>query len=257
MNPITEISNSHYLLFNLVSKDFKLKYRRSALGVLWSVLNPLLTMIVLTAVFSQLFRFRIEYYPLYFILGQTLFGMMNDGTSGGMRSIITSASLIKKVKVDKIIFPVEKVLFALVNYAFSFIAVICVMIYYQIPPSPLMFFLPLIVLYTTVFSMGLSLLLAALATFFRDILHLWSVLLTLWTYCTPLFYPVSILPDWMFKIIQFNPMYHYVEYIRNIMIYNVNPGLMENIVCIGFAAITLIVGYLVFTKTQKKFILYI
>ncbi len=248
---------SGYLLFNLVSKDFKLKYRRSVLGVLWSVLNPLLTMIVLSAVFSQLFRFDIEYYPLYFILGQTLFNLMSEGTGDAMRSIIDSAPLIKKIKIQKIIFPVEKVLFALVNYAFSLIAVVMVMVFYQVPPSPDMLFLPIIIIYVALFSLGLSMLLSALATFFHDVLHLWSVLLTLWTYCTPIFYPASVLPDWMFQIIQFNPMYHYVEYIRGIMLYGSVPGLMENMICLGMALITFFVGLLVFRKLESKFILYI
>ena len=257
MQLIKGLKDSGYLLVSLVSKDFKLKYRRSVLGVLWSVLNPLLTMIVLSAVFSQLFRFDVEYYPVYFILGSTLFNLVAEGTGDAMRSIIDSAPLIKKVKVEKIIFPVEKVLFALVNYAFSLIAVFCVMAFYQIPITPNVLFLPVILIYTTLFSLGLSLLLSALATFFHDVLHLWSVFITLWTYCTPIFYPVSILPDWMLQIVTWNPMYHFVDYIRQIMIYSSNPGIMENLLCLMFALVTLAVGYFVFTKLQKKFILYI
>lgn len=257
MKTLEGLHESGYLLRNLVSKDFKLKYRRSVLGVLWSVLNPLLTMIVLSAVFSQLFRFDVEYYPVYFILGSTLFNLMAEGTGDAMGSIIASAPLIKKVKIAKIVFPVEKVLFALVNYAFSLIAVALVMIFFQIPVTWNLVFLPLIVLYTTLFSLGLSLLLSALSVFFRDVLHLWSVLVTLWTYLTPIFYPVSILPEWIMNIVQFNPMYHFVDYIRNIMIYSTTPGIMENLVCLGFAVVTLVVGFLVFRALQKKFILYI
>ena len=107
------------------------------------------------------------------------------------------------------------------------------------------------------FSLGLCLLFSALAVYFRDVLHLWGVLVTLWTYMTPIFYPADILPDWMLNIIQFNPMYHFVTYIRNIMIYNTCPTLMDNLLCIGFAVITFLVGFLVFRKLQKKFILYI
>jgi len=257
MKVIKSLRSSNYLLYSLVSKDFKLRYRRSVLGVLWSVLNPLLTMIVLSAVFSQLFRFDIEYYPIYLILGQTLFTLMSDGTSDAMRSIIDSAPLIKKIKIEKMIFPIEKVLFALVNYALSLIAVFCVMAFFQVPVTPNVLFLPLVLVYTTAFSLGLSLLISALATFFHDVIHLWGVLVTLWIYCTPIFYPASILPDWMFQIIQFNPMYHFVEYLRDIMLYGTTPTLMENMICIGFAVVTLIVGYLVFSKLQKKFILYI
>lgn len=257
MNISTDLKKSGYLLVNLVSKDFKLKYRRSVLGVLWSVLNPLLTMIVLSAVFSSLFGYQIDYYPVYFILGNTLFQFMTSGVGDGMRSVIRSSSLIKKVKVDKIIFPTEKVLFALVNYAFSLIAVACVMIFFQVPISPLILMAPLPILYTAVFAWGLSLLLSALAVYFRDVIHLWSVLVTLWTYLTPLFYPVSILPDWMVTVVSFNPMYHYVDYLRNVVIYGVCPSLLENLICIGFALATLAIGFAVFKKLEKQFVLYI
>lgn len=257
MNVSTELKNSGYLLVNLVSKDFKLKYRRSVLGVLWSVLNPLLTMIVLSAVFSQLFRYEIDYYPVYFILGNTLFGFMSSGANDGMRSVIRASSLIKKIKINKIVFPTEKVLFALVNYAFSLIAVAIVIIFYQVPITPLVLLTPMVVLYTAVFTWGLSLLLSALAVYFRDVIHLWSVLVTLWTYLTPIFYPVSILPDWMVTVISFNPMYHYVTYLRNVIIYGVCPSLLENLICIGFAVATLAIGLLVFKKLEKKFVLFI
>ncbi len=257
MDLIRGLKDSVYLLQNLVSKDFKLKYRRSVLGVLWSVLNPLLTMIVLSAVFSYMFRFEIEYYPLYFILGQTLFNMMADGVGEAMRSIIDSAPLIKKIKVNKLVFPVEKIIFAVVNYAFSLIAIFLVLIYFQVPPSPTMFLIPFVVLLTAIFALGLSLLLSALATFFHDFLHLWGVLITLWTYLTPLFYPISILQDWMLQIIWWNPMYHFVTYMRDVVLYATIPSVTETLVCVGMALITYVVGYYVFKKLQKKFILYI
>ena len=257
MSVIAGLKDSGYLLVNLVSKDFKLKYRRSVLGVLWSVLNPLLTMIVLSAVFSQLFRFSIEYYPVYFILGNTLFTLMTDGVGDAMRSVIDAAPLIKKIRVEKIVFPIEKVLFALVNYLFSLIAVVFVILFFQVPITPLILLVPVAVLFTTVFSLGLSLLFSALAVYFRDVLHLWSVLVTLWTYMTPIFYPASILPDWILGVVKFNPMYHFLDYIRNVAIYGVCPTMWDNIICAAMAVGMLVIGYLVFNKLQKKFILYI
>ena len=207
-----------FILRSLVLKDFKLKYRRSALGVLWSVLNPLLMMIVLTAVFSTVFRFQIENFALYLILGQTLFGLMSDATSGAMSSIIDSSSLIKKIRINKILFPLEKVAFALVNFVISLIAVVAVMIFFQVVPTLNLLFLPLLLLYVFAFSLGLGLLIAALSVFFRDVMHLWSVVLTAWTYATPLFYPIEILPDFLAPLMQFNPMYHYVTYLSLIHI---------------------------------------
>lgn len=246
-----------FILRSLVSKDFKLKYRRSALGVLWSVLNPLLMMIVLTAVFSTVFRFQIENFALYLILGQTLFGLMSDATSGAISSIIDSSSLIKKIRINKILFPLEKVAFALVNFVISLIAVVAVMVFFQVVPTLNLLFLPLLLLYVFAFSLGLGLLIAALSVFFRDVMHLWSVVLTAWTYATPLFYPIEILPDFLAPLMQFNPMYHYVTYFREIALWGMTPSLEQNLICIGFAAAALVLGYVVFRAKEKKFILYV
>lgn len=254
---VSETQHSWFILRELVSKDFKLKYRRSILGVLWSVLNPLLMMVVLTAVFSYMFRFSIENYPVYLILGNILFGLMSASTNGAMRSIMGSASLIQKVKINKIVFPLEKVVFELVNFAISLVAVAIVMIFFRIAPTINLIFLPLLLVYMVAFCSGLGMLLAALVVFFRDIEYLWSVLLTAWTYLTPLFYPADLWPEWLARVEFFNPMYHYVTFFRDIMMNNITPSLTENVICAVMAAITFAVGYFVFRKTESKFILHI
>ena len=251
------LQRNWFILSSLVSKDFKLKYRRSALGVVWSVLNPLLMMIVLSAVFSTFFRFDIENFPLYLILGSTLFSLMSESTTTAMNSIIDSSALIKKIRIEKILFPLEKVIFQLVNYVLSLIAVAAVMIFFRVTPTLNLLFLPLLLLYVIMFSAGLGFLLSALVVFFRDISHLWSVVITAWTYATPLFYPVSILPDWMMRIMSFNPMYHYVTYMRDIALWNITPSLEMNLLCFGMGFAMLIVGFFVFRKLEKKFILYV
>ena len=229
-----------FTISSLVSKDFKLKYRRSVLGVLWSVLNPLLMMCVLAAVFTNVLKFGdVENFPMYLILGNVLFALMADSTSGAMTSILESAPLIKKIRVAKMIFPLEKVLFQLVNFAISLIAVIVVMVFFRIAPTVNLLALPL------------------LAVFFRDVCHLWGVVITAWTYATPLFYPVTLLPDWMQAAEAYNPMYHYVVYFRDIAMYGQWPGIKENLVCLAMALITFAIGFLVFKRTEKKFILYV
>ena len=246
-----------FILRSLVLKDFKLKYRRSALGVLWSVLNPLLMMVVLTAVFSTVFRFNIENFPLYLILGQTLFTFMSDATSSAMGSIIDSAPLIKKIRINKVLFPLEKVCFALVNFVVSLIAVAAVMLFFRVVPTVNILLLPFLLAMLFMFSLGIGLLLSALSVFFRDVMHLWSVLLTAWTYATPLFYPVDILPDWAVPIMNMNPMYYYVSYFREIALYGNTPSLEQTLVCLLCGVGALIVGLLVFKKQEKKFILYV
>lgn len=252
-----QMQRDWFILCSLVSKDFKLKYRRSFLGVLWSVLNPLLMMVVLTAVFSTVFRFNIENFPLYLILGQTLFTFMSDATSAAMSSIIDSAPLIKKIRINKALFPIEKVTFALVNFMVSLIAVVAVMLFFKIAPTVNLLLLPFLLLTIFMFSLGIGLMLAALSVFFRDVMHLWSVLLTAWTYATPLFYPVEILPEWAVPIMNANPMYYYVSFFREIALYGNTPTVEQFVICLSCGVVALLVGLAVFKKQEKKFILYV
>lgn len=254
---VSEFTYNRYVLSVLVGRDFKRKYRRSVLGVVWSVLNPLLMMVVLTAVFSYMFRFSIEHYPLYLILGQTLFALMQNGTTNGMLSIIEASSMIKKIKIEKLVFPIEKVLFELVNFVFSLVAIVAVALFLQVWPSPYWLFLPLLLVYVTLFTAGLAMLLAALAVFFRDVIHLWSVVTMAWMYATPIFYPIDMLPDWLAGAMNFNPMYQFATYFRDIFMWQTAPSLTMNLVCLGMAVATFAVGFLVFRKTERKFILYV
>lgn len=258
MNTIlSNLKRDVFVLTSLVSKDFKIKYRRSVLGVAWSVLNPLLMMLVLTAVFSFMFRFEIEYFPLYLILGTIIFNLMTNSTSGGLMSIINSAALIKKIRINKAIFPLEKVVFELLNFVISLIAVIIVLVYFQVAPTVNILFLPLLLVYVVLFCTGLALLLSALAVFFRDVVHLWGVFTMAWMYATPLFYPVEMLPDWLQKAMQFNPMYQYITYFREIVLWGITPSLQHNLICLGMGVVTLVIGIVVFRKFQNRFILYV
>jgi ABC-2 type transport system permease protein len=261
------IKKDSFILRMLLSRDFKLKYRRSVLGVAWSILNPLLMMVVISAVFSHVFRFDIPYFAVYLILGITMFNLMGNSTSAGVMSIISSASLIKKIRINKLVFPVETVLFELLNFALSLVAVMLVVAFYCIfpdsnvtalnPLTPNLLFLPLLIFYVLLFCMGLSFLLSALAVFFRDIVHLWGVVIIAWTYATPLFYPYDALAPWMQSVMSFNPMYHFITYFRGVVMHGINPGLLENLLCLGVAVFTLIIGVLVFRKTERKFILHV
>lgn len=143
------------------------------------------------------------------------------------------------------------------NFAISLIAVVIVMIFFRIAPTVDLVLLPLLLAYMLLFCSGLGLLLSALAVFFRDVCHLWGVVITAWTYATPLFYPVTLLPEWMQAAEAFNPMYHYVCYFRDIVMYGTTPGLGENLICLGIALITFAVGFVVFKASEKKFILYV
>ena len=254
---MSSLKNYRCLLADLVSRDIKTKYRRSVLGILWSVLNPLLMMLVLTAVFSNIFKFDIQDFPVYYLTGFIMFNFVSEATNFSMTSIIGAAGLIKKVYLPKIVFPLEKCLFSLVNFAFSLIAAVIVFLIVGVQPSwtMLLFFIP--VFYLFVFNFGFSLILVTLNTFFRDVGYLYNVFVTLWMYLTPIIYPISVLPGWMQSVVRINPLYHYVEYFRDVTLYGTIPSLETNLICIAYSLIFLFLGVMVFQKNQNKFIFYV
>ena len=255
---INEIIRYKDLVRELVSKDLKLKYRRSFLGYLWSILNPLGIMLVMVIVFSNMFRFDIEYYPVYLIVGQVMFNYMSGATSHSMYSILDNASLLKKIYVPKYIFTFSKVTSDLVDFLFSMGATLLVMLVTRTPFSWYLLLVPFVALELYIFSLGLGLFLAQSSVFFRDIQYIYNVVLTAWTYLTPIFYSETMLPDWLhFIVVRFNPMYFYVKQMRQIIIEQTYPD--PKLVAAGVfsAAVMLLIGSWFFKRNQSKFILYI
>lgn len=246
-----------HLLKLMVKRDFQTRYRKSFLGVLWSLLNPLLTMLVMTLVFSYLFRFDIPNFPVYLLSGQIIFGFYTESTTRSMGAVIANESIIKKVYVPKYIFPLSNVLSSLVNLAFSLIAFIIVFVATRAPYHSTILLIPIPIVYIFVFSLGIAMLLSSMTVFFRDLTYLYGIFVTLLSYLTPLFYPAKIIPEWAQPFMGLNPLYHYVTYFRSLALDGVVPGLWENIVCIGFALAALCVGAYVFVSKQDKYILYL
>ena len=246
-----------WLLYELVLRDLKIKYRSSVLGYLWSLLNPLMMMTVLTIVFSTLFRFDIPNYPVYLLSGQLIYSFFSEATNMSMSSIINSASLIKKVYIPKYIFPVSRVLSSFVTLLLSLLAMVIVMVVTQVNFTWVILFFPIPLIYILVFSIGMGLLLSVLAVYFRDVIHLYSVLLSAWMYLTPIMYPINMLPDYVKRFIFWNPMYYFVEIFRQIVLYGEWPSLEMHLICLGFALLALVTGLFVFYKNQKNFILHV
>lgn len=245
------------LLKELVIRDIKLRYKRSFLGILWTVLNPILMMLVMTIVFSGLFKVQIENFPIYLFIGNIAYTFNSDATTNALNSITGNSSLIKKIYIPKYLFPVSKVFSALVNLFFSIIALIIIMLITRTPFYATMLLAPLLIFYLLMFSMGLGLLLSVLMVFFRDIAHLYSVFTLAWMYLTPIFYPVSLLQEKASIVPIINPMCHYIDYLRQLILYNTVPSLEENMICFLIGFCFLVVGLFVFYKKQDKFILYI
>lgn len=246
------------LLKQLITRDVKLKYRRSYLGYLWSVLNPLMLMMVLVIVFSNLFRFDIPNFPLYLISGQVIFSFMTEATNMSVNSITGNASLLKKTYVPKYIFTISKVGSSLVNLIFSLGALLLVMIITGAEFSWNLIFFPVVILQLLIFCLGISLFLAAATVFFRDIQYLWGVFVSMWMYLTPIFYPISIISE-EYQVLYkgLNPMYWYIEQFRDIVLYAQFPQATSILIGSILAVVVLVLGAIYFNKKQDEFILYI
>ncbi len=243
------------LLKELVTRDIKTKYRRSVLGVLWTLLNPLLMMIVLSIVFSNLFRFRIENYPLYILSGQLIYNFFSEGTSRSMSAVIDNASLIKKVYIPKYLFAFSRILSSFINLMASFCALIIVMIFTdaRLYYTTILAIIPIFLL--TVFATGIGLILAAVAVKFRDMIHLYGVLLVALNYLAPIIYPMSILPGKINFLVRLNPITQVLNVFREVVIYGQLPSAGSVLYSLVMAVIALVVGLYVFYKNQDNFIL--
>lgn len=246
------------LLKLLVMKTVKLKYRRSFLGYLWSVLNPLLIMVVMTIVFSAMFSRNIQNFPVYLFCGQLLFNFMNQSTHQATQSITGNAAMLKKAYVPKYIFTVAKVTSCAVDMIFSFGALLIVMIVTGASFSWYNLLFPLVILQLYFFCIGLGLFLAQASVFFRDVEFIYNAVTTAWMYLTPIFYPIESLPEIVANLIRaFNPMYFYVTQFRDLIymgqlpsLYNVAGG------CIAAVAM-MFIGVICFMKTEDNFIMHI
>ena len=246
------------LLKLLVTRDIKLKYRRSFLGYVWSILNPLLIMIVMTIVFSFMFKENIQNFPVYLFCGQLLFNFMNQTTNQSIYSVSGNASLLKKTYVPKYIFTLAKVTSGLIDLVFSLGALIIVMIATKAQFTFYSLLFPFVILQVYVFSLGFGLFLAQMNVFFKDIQYIYNAVMTAWIYVSCIFYPITMLPEKLQWIIShLNPMYFYIAQFRAIIHAGVLPDPFFVYAGIGSALISLVIGIFTFMKAKDKFILYI
>lgn len=255
-----------FLLKQLILRDFKVKYKRSVLGIVWSLLYPVLMMAVMAIVFSQMFKFKVEgiNYLVYLMTGLVMFNYFSEASQLAMTSVVSNFSLISKVYIPKYIFPISKCLFVGINFILTLIPWLGIIalsyfglgdytchfnIYYLV--------LPYIFMCMFLFTIGVGLILSCVSVFLRDIIYIYGIILTVWNYLTPIFYSVEILPQKLQFLMQFNPLFQFLDSARKIVLYGNAPSIssLGIISLIGFG--TLIIGGLVFKKNQNKFIYYI
>lgn len=254
---ILAIKRYAFLISQLVSRDFKTKYKRSVLGVFWSFLNPLLTMSVQYVVFSTLFRNDIQNYAVYLLAGIVSYSFFNEVTTMCLQSISGNANLIKKVYIPKYIFPLSRTISSMVNLFISLIPLILIMFVSGLALHKSFILMFFFLMCLVVFSLGIGMILSALMVFFRDIQFLWSVIVMVWQYATPIFYSPNIIPPKFSFILTFNPIFQFIKNIRICIMDGISPEPRAYAYCFLCAVGCLLVGSFVFKKTQDKFTLYL
>jgi len=257
INALAAVQKYRFLIRQLVSRDFKTKYKRSVLGMFWSFLNPLLTMVVQYVVFSTIFKNDIEFFPAYLLIGIVSFNFFNEAAGMALCSITGNASLITKVYMPKYIYPLTRVMSSMVNLVISLIPMVLVCLFTGVRFRPAFLLMVFFLLCLVVFTLGVGMLLASAMVFFRDTQFLWGVSSMIWMYLTPIFYPETILPENLRVILQFNPLYHFIKYERMCVLDGLSPEPIVYMKCMAMALAMLAMGALVFRKSQDRFVLYL
>jgi ABC-2 type transport system permease protein len=257
LNAVRELVRYRSLLRDLIARDLKVRYKRSALGILWTMLNPLLMMIIFTIVFAHVLRVQVEHFAVYFLSAFVLWNFFAQATSWSTGCLLSYGPLIKKIYVPKSIFVLATVLAGTVNLLISLVPLALIMVVVGHPFHPALAFLPVPILLTTLFALGLSLALAPLCVMFADIVQIYQAVLTAWMYLTPIIYPLTALPPGYRSLILMNPMTHLVEAFRTPIYQGAVPSAHVMISATVAGVGTLVLGWLVFARYSDRVAYYI
>lgn len=241
-----------FVIRELVSREIKRKYARSYLGILWSVLNPLLSMAVMSMIFSTIFKRSIINFPIYYLTGSIFWSLFTGATNSAMTALVDNKSMLIKVKLPMRIFPLARSCTALANFGYSLVAYIVMLLIFRIKPN---IYMPLLLLYAAclfVFSLGVGYILSILYVLFGDIKHLYSVLLTIWMYLSAIFYPVESTSPAMQEVIIRNPVYNYIRCARKCVLEGAAPNAEEWARIFIWSVGVYLIGKLYFRKMQTR-----
>ena len=252
-----EIVRYRSLLRDLVARDLKVRYKRSLLGIAWTMLNPLLMMVVFTIVFSKILRLPVPNFTVYFLSAFVLWNFVAQTTSWSTGCLLGYAPLMKRIYVPKAVFVIATVLAGLVNLLISLIPLAGIMLVVRHPFHPALAFLPVPMVLAACFALGLSLLLAPLSVMFADIVPMYQVLLTIWLYLTPVMYPRDMVPQAYAGLVDANPMTYFVEAFRA----PIYSGALPAAGVVGLAAAAaltcLLLGWIVFDRYGDRVVYYL
>lgn len=241
------------LVRQFISRSIKTRYKRSVLGVVWTLLNPLLTMIVLTIVFSAVFRFEVENYSIYVLTGLIAWNFLSSSTAGAMSEMLWSGSLLGRIYIPKSVFSVSAVGTALVNLLLSLIPVFLISLVLGVRFTPALLVLPVSILIMTVFALGVGLALSTAAVYFADMVPVYDVFLTIWLYATPIIYPLEILPEQFEWLVWINPFYYIVTLFREPLFNGTVPDLSVWLIASAFALLSILIGSFIFTSRSNEY----
>jgi len=249
-----ELARYRDLVKHLIARNIKTRYKRSALGILWTMLNPLLMMIVLTFVFSEIFRTSIvsRSYSAYALAGLLLWNFFAQTTTGAMSELIWGGGLLKRIYLPRAIFAVSALGTSLVNLLLSLIPLFIIIAVTGVPIRAVALVLPGPIILTAMFALGVALFLSRIAAYFHDVMEMYQILLTAWMYMTPIIYPKEIIPErfrWLFKI---NPMYHLMEVFREPLTVGSMAGPKTWAAAAVASLLTLVFGWWFFSRKADE-----
>ena len=241
-----------FVIRELTSREIKRKYARSSLGIIWSVLNPLLMMVVMSLIFSTMFKRSIENFPIYYLTGQTIWGLFSGATNSAMTALVDNKSLLIKAKLPKHTFILSRVYTALVNFGYTCIAYVLMLLIFRIKFTLTMLLFPVGILFALIFAIGMGYMLATEYVFFADIKYLYGIFLTLLMYMSAIFYPVENLPDMVQKVVNMNPVYLQILFARECVMYGNVPEVWVWIRLICWSIGSVAVGMIIFKIQENK-----
>lgn len=241
-----------FVISELTGREIKRKYSRSKLGILWSVLNPLFHMMVLSLIFSTMFKRSIENFPVYVMSGNILWNLFTTSTNTAMTALVDNKQMLIKVKIPMGVFVMSRVYTAFVNFCFSLIAFIPILLLFRTPITWNILFIPIIVLCELMFALGVSYILSVGYVLFGDIKHLYSIVLTLWMYLSAIFYPTDRLSVTMRTVVANNPVYTYIDSFRWIFLEGMLPPVNTMVKMVLWSVVLYFVGTHVFNSSKNK-----
>ena len=254
---ISKFKEHSFLFSELVKRDFKKKYKGTYLGMLWSVLSPLLTLLMMSVIFTSFFGRSQPHYVIYLFCGNIVFSYFSESTSGGMGSLLGNAGIFTKVNVPKYLFLFSRNVSSLINFGLTFAIFLVFCIVDGITFTFGFFALLIPILCLIIFNIGVGLILSALFVFFRDMQYLWSIFTQLLMYLSAIFYTLDSFAPAMQRLFLLNPVYVYIKYFRIVVIDNALPSLQYNLLAVGYALVAFAIGALIYKKCNHKFLYYV